>query len=516
MMCIGQATSVPLLLAILAPLVSGHGHMAWPRARNAPENGISAGGPGTVVAFEGGAQTIYQHGICGNAVGTPQTYNRVGDIQATFTSGTVAEINVTITAHHVGFFELELCTDAGKLSEACFAEHRLLKHGCSCPCSSDPSRACPECDECRRWWKPLVKGELSQVVTRGYAGPELVGQGNTVAYRFTMLYVIPAGIKTSRGVLRWHYMTTNSCTSPTSSPEEFWNCADIAVADAQGDTGGVVAFNNEALEALSVANLMPQILASTQVLAGVNYACPKNSMGEMLGVGSAREYDGICGTDSEYCVRINGGTVNGSSSICAPPLPESGYLCYEQCSVWFYACANGFAVMKSMPLGTRCFNNNSVLSSQCVSTVIPSTIRSSTVAASTLERTTAPTSTSKTAAAPESTTSQTTALPETTGAFPTAAANPCSTCGSSCHMVCEIECGEFWWQCWAGGSARHPVPAGTKCKANTFVSEASCMFRADGVADTGDADFHVSAALNRFLPVSVTILAAAGLIQMAQ
>merc|ERR1712072_1226837 len=100
---------------------------------------------------------------------------------------------------------------------------------------------------------------MGTYVTRDYAGPILDGMGNTVPYKFTMVYDIPAGIKTSRGVLRWHYMTTNSCTSKSSSPEEFWNCADVAVADPEGDVGGAVSFDNAALVSMSVENLMPAI-----------------------------------------------------------------------------------------------------------------------------------------------------------------------------------------------------------------------------------------------------------------
>merc|ERR1712216_195068 len=62
---------------------------------------------------------------------------------------------------------------------------------------------------------------------------------------------------------------------------------------------------------------------------------------------------------------MGGGLKADGSAICAPPLPASGYLCYGQCSEWFYACANGFAILKSMAPGTRCFDNNAVHSSQC-------------------------------------------------------------------------------------------------------------------------------------------------------
>merc|ERR1719240_587342 len=117
------ALALPYLMAIDG--VCGHGHLSKPLARNAQgssiDNGAVAGGPGTVHDFDGNSRQItYQHGICGNAAGTPQppqTYNRVGEPQARFTAGTSVNFSVVITAHHVGFFEFELCDDAGQLSE---------------------------------------------------------------------------------------------------------------------------------------------------------------------------------------------------------------------------------------------------------------------------------------------------------------------------------------------------------------------------------------------------------------
>uniref|UniRef100_A0A7S0FTC9 CBM1 domain-containing protein n=1 Tax=Pyrodinium bahamense TaxID=73915 RepID=A0A7S0FTC9_9DINO len=223
-------------LLLIAPLLAlaatfdaavAHGRMTLPRARNAinsigAENGAVGGGPASV--HQGGR---YLHGICGNAPGTTQEYNKVGAAQATFEAGKTAEFKLIITAHHMGFFEFELCTDAGQLSEECFAQHRLLKEGCECRCP-DGTNSCATCDQCRRWWKPLMSSEASSWVARDYAGPVLEGQ-YLDEVEFTLRYTIPAGVRTGNGVIRWHYMTTNSCTSTSSSPEEFWNCADVKV-----------------------------------------------------------------------------------------------------------------------------------------------------------------------------------------------------------------------------------------------------------------------------------------------
>merc|ERR1719221_625024 len=54
-------------------------------------------------------------------------------------------------------------------------------------------------------------------------------------------------------------MTTNSCTSKSSSPEEFWNCADVAITTVGASSGVASAIDNAILESMSVHNLMPEI-----------------------------------------------------------------------------------------------------------------------------------------------------------------------------------------------------------------------------------------------------------------
>ena len=54
---------------------------------------------------------------------------------------------------------------------------------------------------------------------------QYIGAGNLIPIEYMLRYKILKGLKTSRGVLRWNYMTTKSSTSTSSSLEEFWNCA---------------------------------------------------------------------------------------------------------------------------------------------------------------------------------------------------------------------------------------------------------------------------------------------------
>merc|ERR1719335_1950956 len=360
--------SFPLALAVAllagAPAVEGHGRMTAPAARNGNDNGCVAGGPGTVHAFGASGQEKYQHGVCGNAPGTPQTFNSVGDVQATYTAGSVIEIEAQITAHHVGYFEVDLCLNAGQLSEECFDAVHLLRAGCNCTCPGDASNSCEACHECRWHWKALMEGELSQSVAQGYQGPVLPGQGNLVPYNYKMFYALPAGLKSRNAVLRWHYMTTNSCTAKASAPEEFWNCADVAIQDESGDTGPAISYDNAALESMAVGNLMPAI--NSGALKGVSHACPVDAAGGLLGVGSAHEYHN-CGEAREeqgpyeYCASASG----GSGSFSCEGIASGAVKCSEECSPWYYQCANGVAYQKPTPGGTMCKGDAFVLASAC-------------------------------------------------------------------------------------------------------------------------------------------------------
>merc|ERR1719379_2682758 len=183
-----------------------------------------------------------------------------------------------------------------------------------------------------------------------------------------MFFVLPTGIKTRRGVLRWHCMTTNSCTSKASAPEEFWNCADIAVADASGDTGGDVAYDNTALQNMVVENLMPKIQAGT--LLGVNHECPTNSDGSLKGVGRSDEYH--CGEGYEdgtfaFCRSPSGG--GGNMDVQCEGKSPSQINCMEECGEWWYQCANGNAFVKNVPKGTKCKGDEFVVSAVCANYV---------------------------------------------------------------------------------------------------------------------------------------------------
>merc|ERR1712190_673626 len=295
----------------------------------------------------------------------------------------------------------------------CFSKHHLLRADCECSCLGDDSNSCSECNECRWFWKAPMQGELAQSVTFGYDGPVLPGAGNLVPYEYSMFYVLPHGVRTRNGVLRWHYMTTNSCTSKSSAPEEFWNCADVAVTDESGDMGPEVHYDNTALRNLEVLNLMPEIGAGT--LSGVNHACPEDSQGNLKGVGAKNEYH--CGAEIgdglyEYCKGASG---SANTDVQCAGVPAESVQCLEECGDWWYQCANGAAFVKPVPFGTKCQGDAFVVEAVCAasaSTVAPSSSLT-------------PSSVSQSTTASPSTEAPTTAAPSTDA--PTAA--PIAQCG---------------------------------------------------------------------------------------
>lgn len=101
------ASCLAFVLAFAA-LVKGHGYLSYPAARNINDycKQCLNGGGGALVNAGGG----YAHGMCGNSKDdAQQTWNVPGGIQATYVEGQAFDIAVVITAHHMGYFALELC-----------------------------------------------------------------------------------------------------------------------------------------------------------------------------------------------------------------------------------------------------------------------------------------------------------------------------------------------------------------------------------------------------------------------
>lgn len=357
----------------IAPCVRGHGFLTVPEARNGGNSGASGGG---AAVYDGGVQHNFKHGICGdgNSEGTPQKYAEVGPIKAVYREGQTINAHVQITAHHMGYFEFDLCPNAGNLTEECFAEHHLLREGCSCDCGtlapSPNSNDCEGCLHCRRWWKPLVEGELltGAWAARNYEGPVLPGAGNLKVYIFVVKLKIPTGTASQNAVLRWHWRTTNSCTSGFSAPEEFWNCADVTIKDANGNAPEV-SYSNDALRTAYPENLVPKMQAGK--LPGVDSGCPTSSSGELMGVADKTQYE-FCGqavtADQghipwQFCYQPG---THQSNETCG--VTTTGVVCQDE--TWYFQCVDGSLILRETEPLICCRDNQFV---PCVEPTPPPT-----------------------------------------------------------------------------------------------------------------------------------------------
>jgi len=272
------------ILSFLANFISrcqGHGFLTTPKSRNADDycaHCVNAGGPDSVYA------NGYTHGLCGNEPNdNPQNWNEASQSPiAIGTSGDSVLLEVVITAHHLGFFEFELC-DSPDISEECFSSHRLLRSDC------DPEVEGEEA--CRRWWKPLKQEEYGHysLTPQGYpdGAPYLSGCSRVT---YSTYFDLPEDVSCTHCVLRWHWLTTNSCTSSDSVGEEFWNCADVSIDAPDGQTTADTRPDDyDALNAI-LTSTMPVDLSDTMTSED-NWRCPEPAYG------TAGEY--FCGSDGD-------------------------------------------------------------------------------------------------------------------------------------------------------------------------------------------------------------------------
>lgn len=154
------------------------------------------------------------------------------------------DTRVTITAAHKGRFTFRICRipapPEGKswvqqeqemLTDECFNQHLIWQ--ADVPGSQAPYEP--------YWYLPWS-------TTEPYSDPYTSDIIDKESFR--MFYKLPTGLEcdgvNAKCIIQWHYLTGNSCqasdTPPTywtnglpscganaSYPEEFWNCADIAI-----------------------------------------------------------------------------------------------------------------------------------------------------------------------------------------------------------------------------------------------------------------------------------------------
>jgi hypothetical protein len=249
--------------------------MAVPKARNVVASGkgleycphcLNAGSAANVKAHDvlGGVwarsfpeteKSLVRHGLCGDNPGESnymlggKIYGSPpgGDVQATYTSGQSIDINVIITAHHMGWCQFYLCDKGDALSQDGLNKRMLLR---------DPN-------------DPSISPVDASFLGRYYIIPTCYG--TEMSMNQTVRYKLPEGLTCTNCVLQWYWVTANSCHGggytgvnfPTLSgaclgdggstgwypransacvdnpgiyPEEFWNCADVRIVAASGPT----------------------------------------------------------------------------------------------------------------------------------------------------------------------------------------------------------------------------------------------------------------------------------------
>ncbi len=195
---------------------AAHGYLARPAARNVQHNSnycpwcLNSGGRETVYAS--GAK---RQGLCGDAYAAPRDHEVYGKfaspprLAGTYKAGGVMQVKVTLTANHMGRWSVALCPLSGP-SQA--TEAKELRQAC---------------------FRPLQRADGK--------GPYTYVDARTSA--FSVAYRLPK-LTCARCVLQWVYTTGNSCQVPglpskysgtnlpscaPVGPEEFTNCADVAL-----------------------------------------------------------------------------------------------------------------------------------------------------------------------------------------------------------------------------------------------------------------------------------------------
>jgi len=251
------AAAITAIFTSLASNVHGHGHLVSPRSRNyvANQDGKWWPADGTTPYPESCPHCLNVGGTearCGKVDSRNYDYpkNTLGlalapDIQACYGEGDVVQLDVVLTAHHMGHFSYKACAiNAGEVaSQECFDSNPLtfvedVLYG-SLPDPYYPNRAyIPKSDA------PFIQKD---------------GNDN---YKFSHRFRLPEGLSGELVLLQWHYITANSCMAdegylnynfpagfepkyevgvcnsiPSDGrgvPEQFWNCAEIRVSSVCG------------------------------------------------------------------------------------------------------------------------------------------------------------------------------------------------------------------------------------------------------------------------------------------
>lgn len=241
--------------------VHGHGYLKTPRSRNfvASQDGKSFGGTASTPLTEYCPHCLNRGGplaACGlvdnrnydtppNAVGGTMPTN----IQGTYPMGGTIEVDVILTAHHMGHFEFHACPlmSSGAIpTQACF--------------QSNPVTVLRDV----LYGAPLDVNYSNRAYIPPLTYPGIVNDnGGTVPgtlYRYILQ--LPENLQGNLVLLQWYYLTGNSCQHPgydtypfpaawggnlpgntgpcnvddsdggSGTPERFWNCAEISIVSS--------------------------------------------------------------------------------------------------------------------------------------------------------------------------------------------------------------------------------------------------------------------------------------------
>jgi len=251
------SVEVVAIIAIMIDGASGHGYMKSPRSRNyvAYEDGVWWGGGSTTPEKEncphclnlGG--TLATCGVVGNRnYDYPKNYNSgplEWNAQSDYVADSIIDIEVVLTAHHKGHFEVKSCpVDPGQIaSQECFDSHPL-------EFVSDELYGAPK--------------DINYP-GRAYIAPPSITQSDTsgvLGMFFHYKFKLPDDVF-GHVLLQWYYITGNSCTAEgydnysfpqpnwapsgvstcsdipadgNGVPEQFWNCAEVYIDGIGGPT----------------------------------------------------------------------------------------------------------------------------------------------------------------------------------------------------------------------------------------------------------------------------------------
>eukprot|EP00041_Stephanoeca_diplocostata_P016952 m.336572 g.336572 ORF g.336572 m.336572 type:complete len:454 (-) comp20539_c0_seq3:6354-7715(-) len=283
---------VVLLVSMLAQGAQGHAFMSVPIARNwyariTPSSNVEycphcksgggVGGTSGIVSpfpYPETVNTSARHGLCGDPKNGNERYLANGPITQNYTQGQTIDIELTIRTHHRGHMEMFLCdmsqvtTAEGVVTQECLNQYPLRRDPTDNAISPVDTRDGYE----GRYYLEPVCAYTQSGGTREQYNTSLTGAASWSLQQPQSLirakYLLPENLTCTHCVLQMWWITGNSCNAPgyrtfnwpstysTCSgdgpgmgwwgpslsdctagftyPEEFWNCADIAITGSGG------------------------------------------------------------------------------------------------------------------------------------------------------------------------------------------------------------------------------------------------------------------------------------------